>query len=133
VQREIETTEATLRTLENQIAYSTVTVQLREERPEPEPEQNWYDTGVVAAFLESVDGAIIAFRALIVGLAYVLPYLLVFGIPAFGVVAVGRRLSGGGVPLLDRIRSEPGEGEPPADDDTDDDERTGLDVNEREE
>ncbi|MFB6221611.1 MAG: DUF4349 domain-containing protein [Halolamina sp.] len=96
VQREIETTEAKLRTLENKVAYSTVTVSLHEERPDREyEEEHWYDTGVITAFLDSVSGVLVTMRALVVGLAYVLPYLLVFGIPAYGVVALVRRLQGG--------------------------------------
>jgi hypothetical protein len=95
VQREIERTEARLQTLENQVAYSTVTVDLREERPAYEPDrEKWYDTGIIAAFLESVDGAIVAVRALVVGIAYALPYLVVFGLPAYGLFAVVRRVRG---------------------------------------
>lgn len=96
VQREIETTEARLRTLENKVAYSTVTVRLHEERPDRTYEEdNWYETGLIAAFLESVDGVFVTIRALGVGLAYALPYLAAFGIPAYGVVAAVRRLQGG--------------------------------------
>jgi len=96
VQREIETTEARLRTLENKVAYSTVTVRLHEERPDRTyDEDKWYETGVIAAFLESVDGVIVTIRAVVVGLAYALPYLAAFGIPAYGVVAAVRRLQGG--------------------------------------
>lgn len=102
VQREIETTEARLRTLENQVAYSTVTVEFREERPDYEPDrEKWYDTGVVAAFLESVDGAIVTLRALVVGIAYALPYLVVFGLPAYGLyLLVGRVGRGVKVPFV---------------------------------
>lgn len=97
VQREIETTEARLQTLENRVAYSTVTVDFREERPDYEPDrEHWYDTGVIAAFLESIEGAIVAVRALVVGIAYALPYLVVFGLPAYAVFV-----------LLGRFRNEP--------------------------
>lgn len=98
VQREIETTEARLQTLENRVAYSTVTVHLREQRPEytPPEQERWYDTGILTAFLDSVDGVIVTLRAIVVGLAYALPYLVVFGVPAFGVVAMVRRLNGDG-------------------------------------
>ncbi|AEN06065.1 hypothetical protein Halar_2407 [halophilic archaeon DL31] len=96
VQREIETTEAQLRTLENQVAYSTVTVDFREERPDYDPDrEHWYDTGVIAAFLESVDGALVALRALVVGTAYALPYLVVFGVPAYGLFVLASRFRGG--------------------------------------
>ncbi|MEF8800623.1 MAG: DUF4349 domain-containing protein [Halolamina sp.] len=103
VQREIETTEARLRTLENKVAYSTITLHLHEERPEytPPEQEKWYDTGVITAFLESVDGVVVTLRAIVVGLAYVLPYVVVLGLPAFGTVALVQRLrSGGGGPSL---------------------------------
>lgn len=96
VQGEIERTEARLRTLQNQVTYATVTVHVREERPERTPFErtHWYDIGVVAAFLESIDGVVVALRALVVGTAYVTPYLLVFGLPALGLVALLRRWRG---------------------------------------
>lgn len=101
VQGEIERTEARLETLENRIAYATVTVELREERPDTEPDRDrWYDTGVVSAFLDSVDGALVALRALVVGIAYALPYLIAFGVP-MAVLTVGfSRLFVGGLPSL---------------------------------
>jgi hypothetical protein len=137
VQREIETTEAKLRTLESQIAYSTVTVRLREERPDREPEvEHWYDTGVIAAFLDSIDGVIVTLRALVVGIAYVLPYLLVFGLPAYGIVLLGRRVRGGDeLPLVGGSGGN-GDGDTGGGSDagtSGESERTGLDVNEREE
>lgn len=100
VQGEIESTEAQLRTLQNQVSYATVTVHLNEERPDRTFEQNrWYDTGVIDAFLESVSGVVVTLRALVVGLAYAAPYLIVFGLPALGVVALIRRLSEGAITL----------------------------------
>jgi hypothetical protein len=94
VQGEIERTEARLRSLEEQVAYSTITVELREPRPEYEPPERtqWYDTGVVSAFLESVNGVGVALRALVVGFAYALPYLLVVSVPLVGVGLVVRRV-----------------------------------------
>ena len=80
VQTEIERLEARQQSLERRVAYSTITVELREERPEPVLEQ-WYDVGVVGAFLESVDGVVVTARALAVALAYAAPYLLAFGVP----------------------------------------------------
>ena len=85
VQTEIERLEARQQSIERQVAYSTITVELREERPAPTPER-WYDVGPLSAFVESIDGAVLTLRALSVALAYALPYLVVFGVP-LGVAA----------------------------------------------
>jgi cell division septum initiation protein DivIVA len=78
VQTEIERVEARLENLERRVAYSTITVELSEPRPDrPVPDQ-WYDTPVVAAFLDSVHGVGVALRALVVAGAYAAPYLIVF-------------------------------------------------------
>ena len=51
---------------------------MREPRPDrPAPDQ-WYDTPVLAAFLDSVHGVGVVLRAVVVGFAYAAPYLLVF-------------------------------------------------------
>lgn len=95
VQTEIERVEATRATLERRVAFSTVTVELREPRPNAPPAGAWYDTPLVEAFLASVDGVVVAVRAVAVVGAYALPYLFVFGTPpVVGVVLVWRRLSG---------------------------------------
>jgi hypothetical protein len=81
VQTEIERTEARLQSLERRVAYSTITVEMREPRPDrPAPDQ-WYDTPVLAAFLDSVHGVGVVLRAVVVGFAYAAPYLLVFLTP----------------------------------------------------
>jgi hypothetical protein len=93
VQASVERLEARLRALEGRVALSTVTVDLREPRPDPEtgPTAAWYDTPVVAAFADSVGGVAALLRAAVVGLAYALPYLLVVGLPlAGGLLAVHR-------------------------------------------
>jgi cell division septum initiation protein DivIVA len=78
VQTEIERTEARLQSLERRVAYSTITVEMREPRPDrPAPDQ-WYDTPVLAAFLDSVHGVGVVLQAVVVGFAYAAPYLLVF-------------------------------------------------------
>ncbi|NHX36115.1 MULTISPECIES: DUF4349 domain-containing protein [Halolamina] len=124
VQGEIESTEARLEALENRVAYATVTVELREERPDVDYDtDNWYDTGVVAAFLESVDGAIVALRALVVGIAYALPYLIAFGVPLFALGIVFKRFVVGGRPSIRGgdagDEDEPSsEAEPPSDDES---------------
>ncbi|UIO99347.1 DUF4349 domain-containing protein [Halobaculum sp. CBA1158] len=92
VQTEIERTEARLRSLEDRVAYATITVELREPAPDPEPVErtSWYDTPVTEAFLQSVDGVIVLGRSLVVLTAYALPFLLVASVPLAG-VALGVR------------------------------------------
>jgi hypothetical protein len=96
VQGEIERTEAEIRSLRNRVAFSTVTVHLQEPRPETPTEQRlpWWETPVVGAFLQSVDGVATTLRALGVGVAYALPYVLVFGTPLVGAALLYRRRSG---------------------------------------
>ena len=93
-QEEIERLEARLRALEGRIAYSTITVNLSEPRPEYEQIRRaaWYDTSAVTAFLESVDGVFVVLRAAFVGAAYAAPYVVVFGLPIAGAaVAIHRQ------------------------------------------
>lgn len=94
VQTEIERLEARQRSLQNRVAYSTITVRIQEPEPgEPSVTERvaWYETGVIAAFLSSVHGVGVALRALVVGFAYALPYLAVFGIPLGGAVLLVKR------------------------------------------
>jgi TolA-binding protein len=94
VQEEIERLEAQKQSLERDVAYSTITVHLEErppDAPEPEPEAAWYETGLLAAFLESVSGVATAVRALAVAAAYVAPYVVVFGTPLVGAAVAWRR------------------------------------------
>ncbi|WP_149783068.1 DUF4349 domain-containing protein [Halorubrum aquaticum] len=95
VQTEIERMETQLASLEERVALSTIRVELREEPPEPSTVSTaWYDTGVVAAFVESVHGLATVLRAIVVGAAYAAPYLLAVSLPLLGVgFAVRRRLS----------------------------------------
>jgi hypothetical protein len=81
VQTEIERTEARLQNIQRRVAYSTITVEMAEPRPDrPAPDQ-WYDTPVLAAFLDSVHGVGVVLRATVVAAAYAAPYLLVFLTP----------------------------------------------------
>ncbi|SDZ78622.1 protein of unknown function [Haloplanus vescus] len=100
VQTEIEQTEAQLQNLQRRVAYSTITVEMVEPRPDRPAPDHWYDTPVVAAFLESVHGVGVVLRATVVAGAYVAPYLLVFLTPfavAGGLVyRYRKRLPGGG-------------------------------------
>jgi len=94
VQGEIERLEARLRSLRNRVAYSTITIRLREEPPAPDPNPEppaWHDTPVVAAFLDSVSGVATTLRAAVVAAAYAAPYALVFGVPVVGLAVVARR------------------------------------------
>ncbi|MFB6242907.1 MAG: DUF4349 domain-containing protein, partial [Halobaculum sp.] len=94
VQSDIERAEARLRQLKRKVAFTTIVVHLREPEPEEpeEPEEPaWYDTPVVAAFLDSVDGVIVFLRGTVVLAAYALPYLLVLGLPAAGGLFAVRR------------------------------------------
>jgi hypothetical protein len=94
VQGEIERTEARLQSLERRVAYSTITVELTEPRPDYEPPEHsaWYDTPVTQAFLASVDGVVTTLRAAVVGVAYAAPYALAFGIPLVGLAMLVVRL-----------------------------------------
>lgn len=86
VQGTIERLEAQRRNLEQRVAYSTVTVELQEPQPsrEQKPDETWYDTGIISAFLDSIGGVVTTLRALVVVLAYLAPYLIVFGLPLLG-------------------------------------------------
>lgn len=123
VQTEIERLEARQKSLRERVAYSTITVRLEEPRPERDPPdvERWYDTPVVEAFLESVNGVVTTVRALTVFLAYALPYIVVFGVPLIVIGGVyWRRRNGGrgsgGTTVLDRGGAE--EAAESAEDDT---------------
>lgn len=91
VQEDIERLSARQQALEEDVAFSTITIHLAEEKPEPEPhpeDPEWYETSVIAAFLESVSGVAVTLRAIVVGIAFVAPYALVFGTPVVGAIAV---------------------------------------------
>ena len=92
VQSEIERLEAQQKSLRQQVAYATITVEMRESPPERQtPEsQSWYETGLLSAFSESVGGVWTVFRGLAVGTAYAAPYALAFGLPLGGVFAFWR-------------------------------------------
>jgi hypothetical protein len=93
VQGEIERLEAQKQSLEQRVAFSTITVKLSEPRPEPTPEPRlqYHEVGLVTAFLASVDGVVIALQSLAVTFAYAAPYVLVFGLPLAALVLVAWR------------------------------------------
>jgi hypothetical protein len=91
VQTEIERIEARQQALERRVAYSTITVEMREPRPERDFDPSrWYDTPVWTAFVESIHGVVVVLRALVVGFAFALPYLLAFS-PAVAAGVLGWR------------------------------------------
>ena len=91
-QTEIERLEARLQSLENRIALSTITVELAEPADDPIATGAWYDVGVIDAFVDSIGGVVTTLRAAVVALAYLAPYLLVFGVPLLlGYLAYRRR------------------------------------------
>jgi len=108
VQGEIERLEAKRRALEDRVALATITVRFSEPEPEPTPtptptpEPAYHETGLVSAFVSSVNGVVVTVRAIGVTVAYLAPYLLVFGLPV-GLVGVGLYRSRRG-PLFDRLR-----------------------------
>ncbi|KAB1196178.1 MULTISPECIES: DUF4349 domain-containing protein [Haloferax] len=76
VQTEIERLEARQESLEDRAALSTVRISLSERPPGP---AQWYDTPVLEAFSESVNGVFVTLRAMVVAFAYAAPYVIVFG------------------------------------------------------
>lgn len=90
VQERIERLKARRKALNDQITYSTITVELSEPAPTDEKPSQWYETGVIDAFLDSVNGVVVVARAFVVGIAYILPYLIAFGLP-LAVLGVGVR------------------------------------------
>jgi hypothetical protein len=137
VQSDIERSEARLRQLERKVAFTTIVVHLREPEPDApeEPEEPaWYDTPVVAAFLDSVDGVIVFLRGTVVLAAYAVPYLLVLGLPAAGGLFAVRRYRRRSSP---DVPDEHDEADAPLTDDSDrdtsDHDETGPDGDDRDE
>lgn len=103
VQADIERLEAQKRSLENQVAYSTLRVELREPRPDTgsrvDDSPLFHEQSPVTAFLNSVGTLVTFARTLfIVGVA-ALPWVVALGLPfagvAFGVRRGLRRRRGG--------------------------------------
>jgi hypothetical protein len=131
VQTEIERLEARKQSLERRVAFSTITVEIREERPDRlGVDEKWYDVGFVGAFLESVEGVVVALRAGVVLLGYALPYLLVVGVPVGlvgGAVAWRRGWRPGGEDVVADARRGPSDGRPDPGEATDEADRDGED------
>lgn len=88
VQRKIERLKAQKRALERKVAYSTLTVKLREPEPDPTPTPTptpspaYHETSLGAALASSLGSLVVLGRGLLVTLAYALPYAVVAGVPA---------------------------------------------------
>lgn len=95
VQSEIERLEAQRKSLKQKVAYSTITVRLNESPPDREPREpddnQWYETGLLAAFASSVHGVEVVLRSLAVATAYAMPFVLAFAVPIGGGYAFWRR------------------------------------------
>lgn len=92
VQERIERLEAQQQSLERRVALATIRVKLSEPEPErdTDPGQAWYDVGVLSALVDSMNGVVVVLRALAVGIAYAVPYVVVFGVPILGFAAAWR-------------------------------------------
>jgi hypothetical protein len=96
VQEEIERLRARQRSLQDRVAYGSITVELTEPRPTPTPtatptptpttEPAYQETSPVAAFIDSVNGVVVMLRTFVVTVSYLLPYLVTLGLPV-GVAA----------------------------------------------
>lgn len=94
VQGEIERLEAQKRSLEQQVAYSTLRVELREDAPGPDQINTAYhEQSLVSAFLGSIQTMYVAVRTLLVVLVTLAPWLAVLGLGTVGVRRGLRRTS----------------------------------------
>lgn len=98
VQGHIERLKAQKRSLENKVAFSTITVRLTEPRPPtptpsptPTPPPAYHETSLYQAFAASVNGVVVTVQTVAVTLAYLAPYVLAFGLPVAGLAAVAWR------------------------------------------
>lgn len=102
VQERIERLEAQKQSLQDRVAYSTITIEIREPTPPrdtptptptPTPKPQYHETSLYQAFSASIGGVVVATKTAAVTLAYALPYLVVFGVPLGlgGAVLYGRR------------------------------------------
>lgn len=109
VQGEIERLEAKKRSLEDQVAFSTLRVELREPRPESERTPRppaFHEQSPVGAFLNSAQSFITFGRTVLIAGVAAVPWVVGLGVPALLLVRFGRRLAPwSGVPLLGRRSS----------------------------
>lgn len=96
VQGKIERLKAEKRSLEDQVAYSTLRVELAE--PEPEPSTPtptttttatpYHERSVASAFADSATFLVVLARSTVVTFAYVAPFLLVAAFPVAGLAVL---------------------------------------------
>lgn len=90
VRYELEYYETQLRTYDNMIDYSTVTIMIQEvERISPVQKDNMWDK-IRSGFLENIYNVLDGFNAFIIWLLTSIPYLLVWGIIIASLVLVSR-------------------------------------------
>lgn len=92
VQGEIERLEAQKRSLEQRVAYSTLRVELEENRPDTTRESvPYHEQPLVGVFLDSLTDVYIFGRAALVTFVAAAPWLGVLAIPVFGIQRLIRR------------------------------------------
>ena len=93
VQSDIEQLEATQRSLEDQVAFATLRVELNE--PDRTPEEDpAFTASLASAFLGSVGSLADMVTGFVLFVAGVAPFLLFLGVPALGVGLLARRRLG---------------------------------------
>jgi len=98
VQGEIERLEAQKRSLEQRVAYSTLRVELEEDRPDTTRERvPYHEQPLVGVFLDSVTDVYVFGRAALVTFAAAAPWLGVLAVPVLG---VRRAVSRWGLPFV---------------------------------
>jgi hypothetical protein len=104
VQGEIERLEARQRSLEQQVAYSTIRVELREDAPGPQQVNTpFHQQSLVGTFLDSVGTLYVAGRTLLVAFVAASPWLGVAGVALLG---LRRALGRIGIPFVGGAESE---------------------------
>lgn len=92
VQGEIERLEAQKRSLERQVAYSTLRVELQEDRPDTTRERvPYHEQPLVGVFLDSATDVYVFGRAALVTVVAAAPWLGVLAVPVLGVWRLIRR------------------------------------------
>lgn len=105
VQGEIERLEARQRSLERQVAYSTLRVEIREDAPGPDQVNTpYHQQSLVGVFLDSVGTLYVAARTVLVAFVAAMPWLAVAGVGLLGLRRALRRV---GLPFVGSDESDP--------------------------